>query len=128
MLCGIPSPFEGSLLTIARHWLLCWCYVALFWGPPSGDGMDVRDDSPLQGSGIPGVHSSCHATWHWVVGTGQRIHMTIQGPYDQETAAAKPCPVEYTRKELGMDRIISGGEEKRGRGSSGIGLYLDFQL
>lgn len=54
--------------------------------------------------------------------------MTIQGPYDQETAAAKPCPVEYTRKELGMDRIISGGEEKRGRGSSGIGLYLYFQL
>lgn len=90
--------------------------------------MDVRDDSPLQGSGIPGVHSSCYATWHWVGGTGQRIHMTIQGPYDQETAAAKPSLVEYSRKEQGMDRIMSGRGGQRGRGSLGIGLYLDFQL
>lgn len=54
--------------------------------------------------------------------------MTIQGPYDQETAAAKPSLVEYSRKEQGMDRIMSGGGGQRGRGSLGIGLYLDFQL
>lgn len=47
-------------------------------------------------------------------GTEQRI----QSPYDQEGGVAKPCTVEYTRKELGTDRFMSGGGASRAGGSS----------